>query len=320
MATEQKNLGFTPVRTIRLISSLIALFGMFSFAIERVLNAVSAMAHNAVQMGLGRYTNSFTGRFAAETFSDDKKLLALLNQVKDLLPMADKGLLALFILSIVLFIVAAFGIAFPKQFGHVLVAMKLLKWQEGVAADVAIVDVSDSCAVSGRMCSKVKDCCRKVADSCKKFWAILKTVQPKYWIFIACSLAFVLVLVFGVRGCSAGSVFGGTQDVTDDLTEQTLFYINAQKSFFAKNKAIGGPKSLQMPDSLSTEYFTYRVTGSRFVATLNKNVKECPAGTRWTVSSSTKGFFTLDLVLFRSAPKDTNCVFIQPDFKNLGRK
>ena len=320
MATEQKNLGYTPVRTVRLISSLIALFGMFTFAIERVLNTVSVMAHNAVQMGLGRYTNSFTGRFAASNFSDDKKLLAALNQVKDLLPTADLGLLILFILSIVLFIVAAFGIAFPKQFGHVLVALKLLKWQEGVAADVAIVDVSDSCAVSGRMCSKVKDCCRKVADSCKKFWAILKTVQPKYWIFIACSLAFVLVLVFGVRGCSAGSVFGGTQDVTDDLTEQTLFYINAQKSFFAKNKAIGGPKSLQMPDSLTTEYFTYRVTGSRFVATLNKNVKECPAGTRWTVSSSTKGFFTLDLVLFRSAPKDTNCVFIQPDFKNLGRK
>ena len=320
MATEQKNLGYTPVRTVRLISSLIALFGMFTFAIERVLNAVSAMAHNAVQMGLGRYTNSFTGRFAASNFSDDKKLLTVLNQVKDLLPTADLGLLILFILSIVLFIVAAFGIAFPKQFGHVLVALKLLKWQEGVAADVAIVDVSDSCAVSGRMCSKVKDCCRKVADSCKKFWAILKTVQPKYWIFIACSLAFVLVLVFGVRGCSAGSVFGGTQDVTDDLTEQTLFYINAQKSFFAKNKAIGGPKSLQMPDSLTTEYFTYRVTGSRFTATLNKNVKECPAGTRWTVSSSTKGFFTLDLVLFRSAPKDTNCVFIQPDFKNLGRK
>ena len=320
MATEQKNLGYTPVRTVRLISSLIALFGMFTFAIERVLNAVSAMAHNAVQMGLGRYTNSFTGRFAASNFSDDKKLLTVLNQVKDLLPTADLGLLILFILSIVLFIVAAFGIAFPKQFGHVLVALKLLKWQEGVAADIAIVDVSDSCAVSGRICSKVKDCCRKVADSGKKFWAILKTVQPKYWIFIACSLAFVLVLVFGVRGCSAGSVFGGTQDVTDDLTEQTLFYINAQKSFFAKNKAIGGPKSLQMPDSLTTEYFTYRVTGSRFVATLNKNVKECPAGTRWTVSSSTKGFFTLDLVLFRSAPKDTNCVFIQPDFKNLGRK
>lgn len=323
MATVQNKLAFTPVRTVRLISSLIALFGMFLFAIERVLNAVSVMAHNAVQMGLGRYTNSFTGRFAASNFSDDKKLLAVLNQVKVLLPTADLGLLILFILSIVLFIVAAFGIAFPKQFGHMLVALKLLKWQEGTVVEGAIGDVecvNAASAANGGFCA----CCKKVADElkelCGKIVAVLKKVQPKYWIFIGCSLVFVLVLVFGVRGCSAGSVFGGTQDVTDDLTEQTLFYINAQKSFFAKNQAIGGPKSLQMPDSLSTEYFTYRVTGSRFVATLNKDVKECPAGTRWTVSSSTKGFFTLELVLFRSAPKDTNCVFIQPDFKNLGRK
>lgn len=320
MATVQNKLAFTPVRTVRLISSLIALFGMFLFAIERVLNAVSVMAHNAVQMGLGRYTNSFTGRFAASNFSDDKKLLAVLNQVKELLPTADLGLLILFILSIVLFIVAAFGIAFPKQFGHMLVALKLLKWQEGTVVEGLASDAECANAANGESCA----CCKKVAESLKNVWnkiaAVLKKVQPKYWIFIGCSLVFVLVLVFGVRGCSAGSVFGGTQDVTDDLTEQTLFYINAQKSFFAKNQAIGGPKSLQMPDSLSTEYFTYRVTGSRFVATLNKDVKECPAGTRWTVSSSTKGFFTLELVLFRSAPKDTNCVFIQPEFKNLGRK
>ena len=69
MATEQKNLGFTPVRTIRLISTLIALFGMFVFAVERMLTKVCVMAKDGVQMGLNRYSNSFTGRFAAETFS-----------------------------------------------------------------------------------------------------------------------------------------------------------------------------------------------------------------------------------------------------------
>ena len=318
MATEQKNLAFTPVRTIRFISALVAFFGMFSFAIERVLTNVYGIADNAVKMGRS-LSESAMIRFASENFPTVKKLLGVLDQVRELLPYADKGLLALFILSIVLMIVAAFGLAFPIQFGHVLVAMKCLKWQEGAAA-VASVDVSDSCAVSGRMCSKLRDCCRKVVDACKKVLAVFKKVQPKYWIFIACSLAFVLVLVFGVRGCSAGSVFGGTQAITDDLTEKTLFYIKAQKDYFAKNKVIGGAKSLQMPDSLTTDYFTYRVTGSRFTATLNNDVKECPAGTRWTVSASTKGFFTVDLVLFRSAPKDTNCVFIQPDFKNIGRK
>ena len=81
-----------------------------------------------------------------------------------------------------------------------------------------------------------------------------------------------------------------------------------------------GPKSLKMPDSLTTDYFTYRVTGSRFTATLNRDIKDCPAGSRWTVSASTKGFFSVDLVLYRAAPKDTNCTVIAPDFKNLGRR
>ena len=130
----------------------------------------------------------------------------------------------------------------------------------------------------------------------------------------------MLVLVFGVRGCSTPSVFGGSQAVSEDLTGQTLYYIQAQKSFFAKTNKVGGPKSLQMPDSLVSDYFTYRVTGGKFTATLNKKVKDCPAGSRWSVSAATKGIFTLDLVLYRSAPKDSNCVFISPNFKNLGRK
>ena len=36
------------------------------------------MFKDGVQMGLNRYSNSFTGRFAAENFSDDKKLLDVL--------------------------------------------------------------------------------------------------------------------------------------------------------------------------------------------------------------------------------------------------
>ncbi|MDY6330904.1 MAG: hypothetical protein SPL52_05300 [Fibrobacter sp.] len=302
--------SLTPVRTARLIASLIAVFGMFVFAVERVLTKVCLMAKDGVQMGLNRYSNSFTGRFAAENFSDDKKLLDVLRQAKDLLPTADNALLVLFILSIVLFIIAAFGLAFPKQFCHMLVAMKLLKWQDGVVLqDMKLSGTPEGPSVS----DKLKELCGKIAVAAKK-------VQPKYWIFIGCSLAFVLVLVFGVRGCSTPSVFGGSQAVSEDLTGQTLYYIQAQKSYFAKTNKVGGPKSLQMPDSLKSDYFTYRVTGGKFTATLNKNVKDCPAGSRWSVSASTKGIFTVDLVLYRSAPKDTNCVFISPDFKNLGRK
>lgn len=303
--------ALTSVRTARLIASLIAVFGMFVFAVERVLTKVCLMAKDGVQMGLNRYSNSFTGRFAAENFSDDKKLLDVLRQAKDLLPTADNALLVLFILSIVLFIIAAFGLAFPKQFCQMLVAMKLLKWQDGIA--LQDMKLSGSPSEGPRVSDKLKELCGKIAAAAKK-------VQPKYWIFIGCSLVFVLVLVFGVRGCSTPSVFGGSQAVSEDLTGQTLYYIQAQKSFFAKTNKVGGPKSLQMPDSLVSDYFTYRVTGGKFTATLNKNVKDCPAGTRWSVSASTKGIFTVDLVLYRSAPKDTNCVFISPEFKNLGRK
>jgi hypothetical protein len=303
--------ALTSVRTARLIASLIAVFGMFVFAVERVLTKVCLMAKDGVQMGLNRYSNSFTGRFAAENFSDDKKLLDVLRQAKDLLPTADNALLVLFILSIVLFIIAAFGLAFPKQFCHMLVATKLLKWQDGVV--LQDMKLSGTPSEGPSVSDKLKELCGKIAVAAKK-------VQPKYWIFIGCSLAFVLVLVFGVRGCSTPSVFGGSQAVSEDLAGQTLYYIQAQKSFFAKTNKVGGPKSLQMPDSLVSDYFTYRITGGKFTATLNKNVKDCPAGTRWSVSAATKGIFTLDLVLYRAAPKDTNCVFISPNFKNLGRK
>ena len=303
--------GLTSIRTARLIASLIAILGMFSFAVERVLTKVCIMAKSGVQMGLARYTNSFTGRFAAENFSDDKKLLSVLRNAKELLPVADEALLVLFIVSIVLFVIAAFGLAFPKPFCRVLVAVKLLKWQDGgLLKDASIFGSRES---SSKPVKKFKDFCRKALAAAKK-------VQMKYWIFVGGAFVFIMILIFGVRGCSTGSVFGGSQALTDDLTEQASFYINAQKSYFAKNKAVGGPKALQMPDSLSTDFFTYRVTGSRFVATLNKNVKDCPAGSRWTVSATTKGFFTVDLILSRVAPKDSNCAFIAPDFKNLGRK
>ena len=319
--------GFTPIRTVRFIASLIAIFGMILFAFERVLTMVYGIAANAVRTGNG-LSDSFMVRFASENFSGVKKLLGVLDQVKDLLPLANKGLLVLFIVSVTLMVIAAFGLTFPRQFGHVLVAMKLLKWQGGLAAVTSVASDAPHPVISGKGVSKkfksvskgIKRLWGKIVAWCKKAVAAIKKVQVKYWIFIGCSIVFILVLVFGVRGCSTVSVFGGSQAVTDELTEQALFYIRAQKSYFAKNKAIGGPKALQMPDSLTTDYFTYRVNASRFTATLNKDVKDCPAGSRWSVSAKTEGFFTVDLKLYRSLPKDSNCVFIQPEFKNLGRK
>ncbi|MBQ2560111.1 MAG: hypothetical protein II565_05960, partial [Fibrobacter sp.] len=254
--------SFTPIRTVRFIASLIAIFGMILFAFERVLTMVYGIAANAVRTGNG-LTDSFMVRFASENFSGVKKLLGVLDQVKDLLPLANKGLLVLFIVSVTLMVIAAFGLTFPRQFGHVLVAMKLLKWQGGLAAVTSAASDAPHPVISGKGVSKkfksvskgIKRLWGKIVAWCKKAIAAIKKVQVKYWIFIGCSIVFILVLVFGVRGCSTVSVFGGSQAVTDELTEQALFYIRAQKSYFAKNKAIGGPKALQMPDSLTTDYF-----------------------------------------------------------------
>ena len=64
MNFEQKNTGLTPIRTARVISSLIALVGMVFLFLERMLSAVLEMASEGVQLGLTRY-DSFTGQFAA---------------------------------------------------------------------------------------------------------------------------------------------------------------------------------------------------------------------------------------------------------------
>ena len=74
-----------------------------------------------------------------------------------------------------------------------------------------------------------------------------------------------------------------------------------------------------MADSLSTGSFEYRISGSRFTAMSKVPFENCPAGTKWSISASTKGIFEKELVLYRSAPKDTSCAKFTPDFKNLGR-
>ena len=79
--------GFTPVRTVRVLFAVIALFGMFILFMERALGVVLVMAQQMLNLAFARYGN-FTGRFAAQNFAEDKKLLSLLQQLKDFMPTA----------------------------------------------------------------------------------------------------------------------------------------------------------------------------------------------------------------------------------------
>ena len=121
--------GLTTTRTARFIATMFAVLGMFFLLVERALSSVLVLAQTGVDKGLARY-NNFTGRFAAKNFADDRELLALLRDAKDMLPMADTLLTLLFIAGILVLVIAVFGLAFPKQFVQILVALHLLKREE----------------------------------------------------------------------------------------------------------------------------------------------------------------------------------------------
>lgn len=284
--------GLTPIRTARLVSAMIALIGMILVFVSRLLMAVVAMASNAVHLALARYSN-FTGRFASRNFAEDKQLLGMLKDVEPLLPTADSILTVVFVLGIIVLLVALAGLAFPKQFVHILVALKLLKWDnvepmEGLFEDESIPP---------------------------------QPLSKRAKIIIAASAgAFVLgVVLVATSGFSETREQMNVSSALNDMQDWAEGYIKAQKEYFARNSDIGGPKSLHLPDTAQTEYFKYKVTGSRFTAESKVPMGNCPAGSKWMVSSSTKGFFTLDLVLYRAVPKDTACANLTPDFKNIGK-
>lgn len=293
MTEGQKNTGLAPVRTARLIASLFALMGMVFLLLERVLSAVLEMASGGVALGLARY-NNFTGRFAAQNFSEDKELLGLLKEVEGLLPMADVALVVLLVIAVLLILVAAAGLAFPRQMVHILVATKLLKWQTGTEAEPEGASLGEALERLGNVPLK-------------------KIALP-----LACITA-VVVVVFAVRSCNETAQENDLAASVRDMQEQSLAYINAQKGYFAKNGTVGNAKALQLVDSVSTDYFDYRITPSRFIAVSKVDISGCPAGSKWSVSASAKGVFTMELALYRSTPKDTNCVKLTPDYKNLGR-
>ena len=286
--------GLTPVRTARLIASLFALMGMVFLLLERVLSAVLVMAADGVKLGLARY-NNFTGRFASQNFAEDKKLLALLKEVQSIIPSAETALTVLMVVAIVLFVIAVVGLALPKQFVHVLVALKLLKWEsDEVAAEESGESLREVLARVGNI--------------------PLKKIAVPFGVVLAIVIAFV-----AVSTCHEKVKAASVTDSIEEMQQQALQYMDAQKAYFAKNKVVGNANALQMADSLSTGSFEYRISGGRFMATSKVPLENCPAGTKWSVSASTKGFFEKELVLYRSAPKDTSCAKFTPDFKNLGR-
>lgn len=286
--------GLTPVRTARLIASLFALMGMVFLLLERVLSAVLVMAADGVKLGLARY-NNFTGRFASQNFAEDKKLLALLKEVQSIIPSAETALTVLMVVAIVLFVIAVVGLALPKQFVHVLVALKLLKWESD---EVAAEEPGES----------LREVLARVGN------IPLKKIAVPFGVVLAIAIAF-----FAVSTCHEKVKAASVADSIEEMQQKALQYMDAQKAYFAKNKVVGNANALQMADSLSTGSFEYRISGGRFMATSKVPLENCPAGTKWSVSASTKGFFEKELVLYRSAPKDTSCAKFTPDFKNLGR-
>ena len=286
--------GLTPVRTARLVASLFALMGMLFLLLERLLSAVLVMAADAVKLGLARY-NNFTGRFASQNFAEDKQLLTLLKEAQSVIPSAESALTVLLVIAIVLLVVAALGLALPKQFVHVLVAVKLLKWETGEAAVEA----------SGE---SLREVLAKVGN------IPLKKIAVPLGVILAIVVAF-----FAVSSCHEKVKAASVSDSVQEMQQKALEFMDAQRAYFAKNKVVGNANALQMADSLSTGAFEYKIAGGRFTAVSKVLLENCPAGAKWSVAASTKGFFEKELVLYRNSPKDSACARLTPDFKNLGR-
>ena len=280
--------GLSAVRTGRLVAAFNGVLGMLFLLLKMVLTAVLDMASNAINLGLARYSN-FTGRFAADNFEEDKQLLGLLKEANELLPMADTALGILMVLRIVFIAIALLGLLMPRNFVHVLVALKLLKW------------------------------CPKGGETIKGGKGSLSPLQKKIALISLGAIVVLFIVCGGVSSCMEKVENQTKQNYVKNMQEQALVYINAQKEFFGKNQKVGGPKGLQLPDSLETDGFSFKVTGSRFIAVSKVQIDSCMAGAKWQISSSVKGFFTQELQLYRQPPKEPECASLTPEFKNLGR-
>lgn len=293
--TEEKEIqGLTPVRTARVISALIALMGMVFLFLERALAAVLQMASEGVQLGLTRY-DSFTGRMALQNFAEDRQLFKMLQDVQGLLPSAESALTVLLFIAIVLLAIAVVGLALPRFFVHILVTLKLLKWE------------TDGIEEEGE------------ETSFREIIANIGEIPLKKLAIPAAAIVVLVGCFAGIRSCLESAKLASVDSAVEDLEQHTLDYIKAQKAYFGRTKTVGGPKALQLPDTSSSDYFEYKVTGARFTAISRVPIENCPAGTKWSVYSEAKGVFTKELALYRQPPKVPACISITPNYKNIGR-
>ena len=268
--------------------------GMVFLFLERALAAVLQMASEGVQLGLTRY-DSFTGRMALQNFAEDRQLFKMLQDVQGLLPSAESALTVLLFIAIVLLAIAVVGLALPRFFVHILVTLKLLKWE------------TDGIEEEGEETS---------------FREIIANIGEIPLKKLAIPAAAIVVLVggfAGIRSCLESAKLASVDSAVEDLEQHTLDYIKAQKAYFGRTKTVGGPKALQLPDTSSSDYFEYKVTGARFTAISRVPIENCPAGTKWSVYSEAKGVFTKELALYRQPPKVPACISITPNYKNIGR-
>jgi hypothetical protein len=281
--------GFTPVRTVRVLFAVIALFGMFILFMERALGVVLVMAQQMLNLAFARYGN-FTGKFAAKNFAEDKKLLSMLQEMKDLMPLADTAMTILLVLSVVLLVVALVGLALPRQMGHVLVAIKLLKW----------VPVEGGEDVSGEQ------------------FALSRESLKKMGIVVGVILAVILA-VFGIRGCMLVANAHTQEAALQELDRQVNVYMATQRVYFKTNKAIGNAKQLGLDTLVEGEYYTFTVGRGHIAAESKVDLANCPAGARWSVTAATGGFISRELKFYRVLPKNQDCQKFTPNFKRVGQ-
>ncbi len=101
-----------PIRTVRVIGSLVLLQGMVFLSLWKILGW-------AVAIGIGRYS-SFSGKMAKSFFSQDKALVQLLQTGTSYLPI-------LLALGITISVCGILMLAFPKQATQILIALRILK-------------------------------------------------------------------------------------------------------------------------------------------------------------------------------------------------
>ena len=281
--------GFTPVRTVRTLFAVVALFGMFILFMERALGVVLVMARQMLDLAFARYGN-FTGKFAAKNFAEDKKLLSMLQEMKDLLPMADTAMTVLLVISVVLLVVALVGLALPKQMGHVLVAIKLLKWVP----------------------------CEGDETGSGEQFAFSRESLKKLGIAVGIILAIMLA-VFGIRGCMLVASAHTQEAALQELDRQVNVYMATQRAYFKNNRAIGSAKQLGLDSLVNGEYYTFTVGRGHFAAESKVDLNNCPAGSRWSVSASMGGFISKELKFYRILPKNLDCQKFTPNFKRVGQ-